>query len=83
MILKRGNRDRVMMALERDGIATKPYLPSIHLFQFYRKQFGYRRGAFPVSESVSDCALALPLYLGLKEKDIRYIVGKLIHAIQR
>lgn len=76
-------RDKVIEDLSKESIATKPYLPSIHLFDFYRKKFKYREGDFPVSEAVSKRSLALPFYIGLKEKDIKYIAGKVIQTIKK
>ncbi len=75
-------RDKIMNDLKKKGIATKPYLPSIHLFSFYKKQFGYKKGDFPISEKVSMSALALPFYIGLKKEDVYSIVGKLIEVIK-
>lgn len=79
--LKKGKRDDVIRALKTAGVQTKPYLPSIHLFSFYRKQFGYRKGDFPISERISDRSLALPLYIGLTEKDVRDISERLIQVL--
>ena len=76
------SRDKVIKVLSRLGISTKPYLPSIHLFDFYRKQYHYKRGDFLVSEETSEHSLALPLYIGLKEKDIVYISQKLVRTIE-
>ncbi len=76
-------RDELVLALAKEGINTKPYLPSIHLFSFYKDKFGFKKGDFPVSEKVSNSSLALPLYIGLKEADIKYIVGGLINALNR
>lgn len=74
-------RDKIIKNLAKEGISTKPYLPSIHLFSFYKKMFDYKKGDFPVSESASDRAIALPFYIGLKESDIKYICRKLIDSI--
>lgn len=80
---KKIKRDNVIKDLYDIGVATKPYLPSIHLFDFYRKKFKYKRGDFPISESISDSAIALPLYIGLKEKDIKDISSKVIDVIKK
>jgi len=74
-------RDRIIEDLQKEGIATKAYLPSIHLFSFYKDKFGFKKGDFPVSELISSTSLALPFYVGLKEKDINHIVNKVISAI--
>lgn len=76
------DRDRLIGALQKEGISTKTYLPSIHLFSFYKKLFGYKEGDFPISENVSNRALALPFYIGLKEKDVKYICDKLIKFVK-
>ena len=80
---KKIKRDEVIKDLYKIEVATKPYLPSIHLFDFYKKIFKYKRGDFPVSESVSDSAIALPLYIGLKEGDIMEIAKKVIEVIKK
>lgn len=79
---KKIKRDRLIAELAKQGISTKPYLPSIHLFSFYKKQFGYKKGDFPIAEKISNSAIALPFYVGLNKEDINYIVNKLIQAIK-
>ena len=81
LLSKNVNRDEIIMKLAKEGVASKPYLPSIHLLSFYRKLFGYKEGDFPISEKVSNKAVALPFYIGLKETDIKFIVQKLIKLI--
>jgi perosamine synthetase len=59
------NRNDVMARLAGDGIAAKPYLPSIHLQPFYRETFGYGEGRFPIAEDASARSLALPFHARL------------------
>ncbi len=75
-------RNEIIKIMGKRGIATKPYLPAIHLFSFYKKKFGYQRGAFPIAEEVAMSSLALPFYIGLKRGDVKYIVNRLIKVIQ-
>lgn len=74
-------RDDLIVRLAKKGVGSKPYLPSIHLFSFYKKLLGTRRGDFPISEKVSSRTLALPIYVGLTEKDIQSIVRTLIACL--
>lgn len=76
------NRDLVIKKMAEIGISTKPYLPSIHLFGFYRNKFGFKEGDFPVSESISRSSIALPFYLGLEKPDIEYICQKLAEMLK-
>ncbi|MDP3696585.1 MAG: DegT/DnrJ/EryC1/StrS family aminotransferase [Candidatus Taylorbacteria bacterium] len=75
------NRDPLIVELAKRGISTKPYLPSIHLFSFYKDKFNYKKGDFPLAEKISNNSLALPFYVGLKENDVKYIVQTLINTI--
>ena len=77
---KKIDRDKIINLLASRNVATKAYLPSIHLFEFYRKEFGHKKGDFPISENISNTSLALPIYIGLKKSDIKYIVKTLIEV---
>ena len=77
------NRDKVIKDLGKEGVAAKPYLPSIHLLSFYKEKFGFKKGDFPVSEAVSNSVLALPFYIGLKRPDVKYISEKLIAVLKK
>jgi perosamine synthetase len=77
---KKLNRDALIKALEKRGVHTKPYLPSIHLFNFYRKM-GHRKGECPVSEGVSARTIALPFYIGLTKTDVAQIAKILKNVI--
>ena len=72
--VKNGKRDLLMSYLNQSGIQNRPYFPVIHLQPLYRKLFKYRPGAYPVAERVASETLALPIYVGLEEKQVKYIV---------
>lgn len=76
-------RDQVIGALSKEGVSSKPYLPSIHLFDFYRKTFGYKTGDYPVCEDISRTSLALPIYIGLKKEEVKYICDKLVNILKK
>jgi perosamine synthetase len=80
--LARGaDRDGVMARLAAEGIASKPYLPSIHLQPYYRERFGYREGMLPVSEDTSARTLALPFHSRLPAADQERVVEALARAL--
>lgn len=81
VLLLRGNRNDVIKRLEKKGIAAKPYFPSIHLFSFHQKRFGFTKGDFPISEGVSAQSLALPFYSGLTRKDVQFICDTLVAVL--
>ena len=44
-------RSAVMASLAAEGIASKPYLPALHLQRAYSERFGFTEGMFPVTEA--------------------------------
>jgi perosamine synthetase len=69
------DRDAAVLALRERGVDSKPYLPALHLFSFYRERFGHREGEFPVCEDVARRSLALPFFPGLADAEVEYVVN--------
>jgi dTDP-4-amino-4,6-dideoxygalactose transaminase len=76
------DRNGVIARLASDGVASKPYLPSIHLQPYYRERFGYGEGTFPVSEDASARSLALPFHGRLATADQERVVESLRRALE-
>ncbi len=75
------DRDGVIGRLAADGVASKPYLPAIHLQPYYRERFGYREGMLPVAEDASARTLALPFHSRLPADDQERVVDALVRAL--
>ena len=71
------DRDAVIGALAGRGIASKAYLPCIHLMPFFRERFGFRGGEFPVAERVSARSLALPFFTQMAEEQVDRVCAAL------
>jgi perosamine synthetase len=71
------DRDGVMRRMDERGVATAPYLPSIHLQSYMRERYGFREGMLPVSEGCSARTMALPFHARLGEEDQQYVVETL------
>lgn len=79
----RENRDRIIQGLRRHEIGANDYFPCIHLQPFYRAEFGFRPGMFPIAESVSQRTIALPFHSNLSDKDVAIVCQTLEHMIDR
>ncbi|MBA2537319.1 MAG: DegT/DnrJ/EryC1/StrS family aminotransferase [Actinobacteria bacterium] len=77
------DRDAVIGRLADDGIASKPYLPSIHLQPYYRERFSYADGILPVAEAASARTLALPFHTALEAGEQERVVDALTRALAR
>jgi perosamine synthetase len=75
------DRDAVIAHLDQRGIASKAYLPCIHLMPFYRERFGFRGGEFPGAERVAERSLALPLYGAMGEGEVDRVAEALAEAL--
>ncbi|MFA4884206.1 MAG: DegT/DnrJ/EryC1/StrS family aminotransferase [Candidatus Margulisiibacteriota bacterium] len=75
-------RDRIILELRAKGIGCSAYFPPIHLQPFYKKEFGFKRGDFPITEAVADRTIALPFFNRLSESQIDQVVKALKAALQ-
>ena len=76
-------RDRLMALLGERGIGASLHFLPLHLHSYYRRTFGYRAGAFPVTERESARAISLPLYPGLSPTAQERVVGTLSDLARR
>jgi dTDP-4-amino-4,6-dideoxygalactose transaminase len=69
------DRDRFRLALHEENIGTGIHFQAVHLFSYYQKTFGFKRGDFPIAEYVGDRTISLPLSPGLSPKDITDVIA--------
>jgi perosamine synthetase len=77
------DKEQTMKALAAQGVAAKPYFPSIHLMSYYREQFGHRRGEFPVCEEISSRSIALPFFPQMTEGQVDRVASALTSVLER
>ncbi len=71
------NREDLEKYLHQKGIGTNKHYPiPIHLQECYR-DLGYGRGNFPMAEKISKTELSIPLYYGMKDEEIQYVIDAL------
>ena len=77
------SRTATMQTLAERGIPSRPYFTPIHLQPFYVERFGYKRGDFPVTETLGDTSLALPFSSVMTEAQVEHVCGELAAALAR
>jgi len=75
------DREAVIASLAEQGIASKAYLPCIHMLPPYRERFGFVGGEFPVAERVSERSLALPFFTSMTEGQVDRVCTALAEAL--
>jgi perosamine synthetase len=74
------DRDATIARLAERGVASKAYLPCIHLFPHLR-ELDYREGQFPVAEAASAHSLALPFFPSMSEGQVDRVCQELAAAL--
>ena len=73
-------RDELIHALLMEGIQVGVYYRPIHLFTYFREKYGYKKGDLPVTETVCDSLITLPMYPCLTKRDIADI-AEAVHKV--
>jgi perosamine synthetase len=68
-------RDAMIKRLAEDGIISKVYFPPVHLTTYYRDMFGLKEGELPITESVADHVLTLPIYPSMQTCEMDYVIA--------
>ncbi len=69
-------RDMLEKYLNDRGIGTNKHYPiPMHLQECYR-ELGFQRGDFPIAEEISATELSLPMYYGMTEEQIDFVINK-------
>lgn len=76
-------RDKIIKEMAKKGIQCSNYFQTIHLQPFYRNEFGYKEGDFPIAENISSRTLALPFFNNLSEEEINFVVKNLKEIINK
>lgn len=71
------NRDSLEVYLNQHGIETNKHYPTpIHLQGAYSDS-GYKKGDYPIAEEISSTELSIPMFYGMKEDEIDYVIDTL------
>lgn len=67
-------REELEKWLNDAGIGTNKHYPiPIHLQECY-KELGYKENDYPVAKEISETELSLPMYYGMTEQEIGYVI---------
>ena len=73
------SRDEFMARMRELNIGTALHYQALHLFSYYGREYGWKRGDFPGAEFVSDRIVSIPLFPAMTDGD----VADVIEAIRR
>ena len=72
-------RSELEKYLNENGIGTNKHYPiPMHLQDCY-KDLGFHKGDFPIAEEISETELSLPMYYGMTDAEVQYVIDKVNH----
>ena len=70
-------KDELQKFLRDAGIGTNNHYPiPMHLQEAY-KDLGFKEGDFPIAELISATEISIPLYYGMTDDEINYVIDKI------
>lgn len=76
-VIRTNKRNELQTYLQNEGIGTVIHYPiAMHLQKCY-EDLGYKKGDLPLAEKIADEILSLPMWYGMKDEEIEYIIEKI------
>lgn len=73
--IRSDEREALEKWLNDKGIGTNMHYPiPIHLQECY-KDLGFGEGAFPIAEEISKTELSIPMYYGMTDEEVSYVIN--------
>ncbi len=74
---KLDQRNAILKKMLEKGVQVSNYFPPLHLQPFMVKEYGFKKGDFPITESVSERTIALPFHNNLSRQEIEIVCAAL------
>ena len=68
--------------LKKKNVLLQVHYIPIHLQPYYRKNYKFKNGDYPVAEKFYKQEVSLPIYFSLKNKEVKYICKLLIKILK-
>lgn len=74
-------RDKILKAMLKSRIQVSNYFPPAYLQPFMTARFGYKKGDFPITDSVSKSTIALPFHNNLSPEEVGIVSTELANCL--
>jgi perosamine synthetase len=68
------SRDRFMEEIQRRRIGVGVHFRAVHLHPYYREEYGFEPGMFPVAEEAGETVVSLPLFPSMTDSEVDRVV---------
>lgn len=74
-------RSQVMAELREKGVGTQVHYIPVPTQPYYKENYGYKDGDYPIAERYHEQELSLPLYPGLSDGDVDMVINAVKEVI--
>jgi UDP-4-amino-4,6-dideoxy-N-acetyl-beta-L-altrosamine transaminase len=75
-------RRKIFESLRDHGLGVNVHYIPVHLQPYYSENFSFREGDYPIAEKYYRGAITLPLYPGMTDVEVHYVVKKVLSAVE-
>jgi perosamine synthetase len=68
-------RGQIFRGLRAENIGVNVHYIPVHLHPYYRDQFGYVGGEYPVAEAAYEQLISLPMFHGMSDQDVEDVIA--------
>jgi dTDP-4-amino-4,6-dideoxygalactose transaminase len=77
------DRNSFVDELGSKGVGSSVHWRPLHLHPYYQESFGWRAEDCPVASSEWERLISLPIFPGMKDEEIEYVVGAIKDVCRR
>ena len=75
------DRERFIQKLHNGGVTCSVHFIPLHLQPYYQRAYGYGLGDFPQAERVYRSCLSLPIFPGMSDEEVEWVIAAVEHAL--
>lgn len=79
--VERQHRDRLILALNQDGIGCAVNFRSVPTMKYYRERYGFDESSFPVAWAWGEGVISLPLFPGLGRSEQDHVIASVTRHV--
>ena len=76
------NKTEFFEKMKQVGINLQVHYIPVHLQPFYKRNYGFKPGDYPIAEKFYDRVVSIPLYPSLNDAEVQKVVGDIKHFIK-
>jgi perosamine synthetase len=76
------SRAEVFRALRAENIGVNVHYIPVHLHPYYRMNFDYKGGEFPVAEDAYERLISLPIFHGMSDEDAKDVIRAVTRIVE-